>query len=149
MTNQTIAAFPEEKQDLFNEPNYEYATFWQRFFASFIDGILLLIPGFIFLYIFRENFINRFIASLITHWLYAAIMESGPWQATFGKRSLDIKVVDMNGQRISFGQATGRHFGKYISTLILLIGYFMMLWDEKKQTLHDKMAGTLIVKGEA
>lgn len=149
MTNQTIAAFQEEKQDLFTEPTLVYATFWQRFLASFIDGILLSIASFIFLFIFQDNFAYRFIAGLITGWLYAAIMESGQWQATVGKRSLGIKVVDMNGQRVSFGQATGRHFGKYLSTIILCIGYLMMIWDEKRQTLHDKMAGTLIVRGEA
>jgi uncharacterized RDD family membrane protein YckC len=52
----------------------------------------------------------------------------------------------MNGHRISFANASGRFFGKYVSAIILLIGYLMMLWDDKKQTLHDKMAGTLVVK---
>jgi uncharacterized RDD family membrane protein YckC len=59
---------------------------------------------------------------------------------------LGLKVTTTNGERISFGQATGRHFGKYISTIILFIGYLMMIWDDKKQTLHDKMANTLVVK---
>ena len=43
--------------------------------------------------------------------------------------------------------ATGRHFGKLLSALIILIGYLIMIWDEKKQTLHDKMADTPVVKG--
>ena len=79
----------------------------------------------------------------------SALLESGAKQATLGKRAMGIKVTDVNGNRISFGQATGRHFGKWISSIILLIGYLMMLWDERKQTLHDKMAGTLVVKREA
>lgn len=86
------------------------------------------------------------ILNVIVGWLYAALMESSASQATIGKRALGLKVTDENGQRISFGKATGRHFGKIISTIIILIGYLMMLWDEKKQTLHDKMAGTLVVK---
>jgi uncharacterized RDD family membrane protein YckC len=149
MFDQPNTVYPEERQDLFTEPNFIYASFWQRFFAAFIDGIILIIPNYIFQFMFGREELSTYIANIITGWLYGALMESGSWQATVGKRSMRIKVVDMGGQRISFAQASGRHFGKYISTIILLIGYFMMLWDEKKQTLHDRMAGTLIVEGEA
>jgi uncharacterized RDD family membrane protein YckC len=33
-----------------------------------------------------------------------------------------------------------------VSAIILLIGYLMMLWDDRKQTLHDKMAATLVLR---
>jgi uncharacterized RDD family membrane protein YckC len=149
MQDHSYTAYPEEKQDLFQEPHFIYASFWQRFFAVFIDGIILIIPSYIFTYIFGRETLTTYMANIITGWLYGAAMESGSWQATVGKRSMRIKVIDMQGQRISFGQATGRHFGKYISTIILCIGYLMMLWDDKKQTLHDKMANTLVIEGEA
>jgi uncharacterized RDD family membrane protein YckC len=84
--------------------------------------------------------------SILVNWLYSAFLESSENQATLGKRALGLKVTDMNGNRISFANASGRFFGKYVSAIILLIGYLMMLWDDKKQTLHDKMAGTLVVK---
>ncbi len=58
---------------------------------------------------------------------------------------MSLKVTDLDGKRISFLRATGRHFGKWISSLILLIGYFMNLWTEKRQTLHDMMAGCLVM----
>jgi Predicted membrane protein/domain len=149
MLDQPNTAYPEERQDLFTEPNLVYASFWQRFFAVFIDGIILLIPNYIFQIMFGRATLSYYTVGIITGWLYSALMESGSWQATIGKRSMRIKVVDLDGQRISFGQATGRHFGKFISAIIIFIGYFMMLWDEKRQTLHDKMAGTLMVEGEA
>ena len=76
----------------------------------------------------------------------SALQESGPNQATLGKKALGLKVTSLTGDRISFGQATGRFFGKYVSAIILFIGYLMMIWDDRKQTLHDKMAGTLVVK---
>jgi uncharacterized RDD family membrane protein YckC len=79
-------------------------------------------------------------------WLYSALQESGPAQATIGKKALGLKVATLSGDRISFGQATGRFFGKYVSAIILLIGYLMMLWDDRKQTLHDKMAATLVLR---
>ena len=150
MLDQTNTAYTEERQDLFNEPTFIYATFWQRFFAALIDGILLFIPSFFYnYYMFGVGSSSAFFANVITAWLYGALLESGAWQATVGKRALRIKVVGSDGRRIGFGQASGRHFGKFISAIILCIGYLMMLWDENRQTLHDKMAGTYVVEGEA
>ena len=61
-------------------------------------------------------------------------------------KALGLKVTSTAGERISFGQATGRHFGQILSALLLFVGYFMMLWNNERQTLHDKMADTLVVK---
>jgi uncharacterized RDD family membrane protein YckC len=55
-----------------------------------------------------------------------------------------LKVTDLNGQRISFERATGRHFAKWLSSLILFIGYIMAGFSERKQALHDLLAGTLV-----
>jgi uncharacterized RDD family membrane protein YckC len=79
-------------------------------------------------------------------WLYYALQESSAAQATLGKRAVGIVVTDMNGQRIGFGQATGRYFGKILSSLICCIGYFMVLWTQQSQGLHDIMAGTLVIQ---
>jgi uncharacterized RDD family membrane protein YckC len=101
---------------------------------------------------FAVNFVvsnsgAAYLVSLVISWLYYALQESGSNQATIGKKAMGLVVTTTNGERISFGQATGRHFGKYISALILFIGYLMVLWDDKKQSLHDKMADTLVIKG--
>ncbi len=86
------------------------------------------------------------VAGLIVNWLYNALMESSATQGTLGKMALGIIVTDMNGDRISFGKATGRFFGKIISSLILCIGFLMCAWTENKQCLHDMMAGCLLYK---
>lgn len=78
-------------------------------------------------------------------WLYFALQESSKWQGTVGKRALGLKVVDLEGRRISFGRATGRYFGKFLSSL-LYIGYLMIFWTKKKQALHDMIASTLVVR---
>ena len=78
-------------------------------------------------------------------WIYFAAFESSPKQATPGKMALGIKVTDLNGRRIGFGKATGRYFGKILSFIILGIGFIMIAFTEKKQGLHDKMAGCLVV----
>jgi uncharacterized RDD family membrane protein YckC len=79
-------------------------------------------------------------------WLYFAKMESGPGQATIGKRAMGLRVTDIAGQRIGFGRASGRFFGKIVSGMIFYIGFIMAGFTERKQALHDMIAGTLVVK---
>jgi uncharacterized RDD family membrane protein YckC len=135
---------PPPSSDLFPQQIIVYGSFLERFAAALLDGFILIIPSYVLQYMMGE--MPGFLVSTLVNWLYSAYLESSENQATLGKRALGLKVTNMNGQRISFANASGRFFGKYVSALILGIGYFMMLWDDKKQTLHDKMAGTLVVK---
>jgi len=85
--------------------------------------------------------------SLVFTWLYHALMESSEWQATVGKKALGLVVTDMAGQRVSFARSTGRHFGKIITNMVpLFIGYIMAGFTEKKQALHDMLAGCLVLR---
>ena len=135
----------------------DYAGFWQRFLAAFIDGlittILSAVAGFV---------IGSFgaipgtegggatgpagLVGFVLTWLYYALMESSERQATFGKLALGLRVTDLEGNRISFGRATVRYFAKILSAIILLIGYIMAAFTEKKQALHDMLAGTLVLR---
>ena len=72
-------------------------------------------------------------------------MESSAYQGTVGKIFLGIKVTDLNGHKIGFGRATGRHFGKIISAIILFVGFIMVAFTKRKQGLHDIMAGCLVL----
>jgi uncharacterized RDD family membrane protein YckC len=87
------------------------------------------------------------VISIFAGWLYSALLESSSWQGTVGKKVLGIRVTDEYGNRIGFGRATGRHFAKIISSLICLVGFIMAAFTEKKQGLHDMMAGTLVLQG--
>jgi uncharacterized RDD family membrane protein YckC len=78
--------------------------------------------------------------------LYYSIMESSKLQASVGKLAMGIKVVDLNGNRVSFGTAFIRAIGKILSGMIMYIGYLMAAFTEKKQGLHDMIASTLVVK---
>jgi len=84
------------------------------------------------------------IALVAGSWLYEALMESSSYQATLGKMIFGMKVTDLNGNRISFERATARHFAKYLSAMVLGIGYIMVGFTERKQGLHDLLAGTLV-----
>jgi uncharacterized RDD family membrane protein YckC len=87
--------------------------------------------------------------SLLLNWLYNAILESSTWQATVGKKALSLVVTDESGQRISFGRASARYFAKIVSSMILLFGFFMIGWTERKRGLHDMIAGTLVYKASS
>ena len=86
------------------------------------------------------------LAFMAIYWLYFTIMECSSTQGTVGKMVLGIVVTDVDGDPISFGRANGRFFGKFISSLILGIGYIMVAFTEHKQGLHDMMAGCLVLR---
>jgi uncharacterized RDD family membrane protein YckC len=142
-----------------------YAGFWKRFLAALIDGALLgivcFIPvmgiiglgaagedseasaGLLAAAIGASSLI--FLAAGVAAWLYFTLMESSVRGATLGKMALGIRVTDMSGNKISFGRATGRYFGKMVSGMILYIGFIMAGFTQQKQALHDIMAGCLVV----
>ena len=94
----------------------------------------------------RMSFLQLLV--FLVNWLYFACMESGPHQATWGKRLLGIKVVGADGKRISFARATGRRFASYVSAILLDFGFFMAGFTKKRQALHDLMADTYVVQKE-
>ncbi len=128
-------------------PAHRYAGFWVRVVAAIIDSLIIGIAGYLVGMILGGQGESQVpgILSMILAWLYGAYQESSPTQATIGKRIMGIMVTDMHGHRLSFLHATGRHFAKYISAVILGIGYLMAAFTPKKQGLHDMIAGTLVV----
>ena len=140
----------------------EYAGFWRRLAALLVDSLLFVALGGLLLWATlgatgglesateEEGAAIGLVLQLVSAvalWLYDALMESSSKQATLGKMALGLRVTDLEGNRIGFGKATGRHFGKYISYFILGIGFLMVAWTRQKQGLHDQMAGTLVLKG--
>ena len=145
-----------------------YGGFWIRVLATIIDAIIVRVVlhpiaaifglGGLALSGFGEHgfrhgmglplliFGGGVYAVLIVgaSWLYEALMESSSYQATLGKMIFGMKVTDLYGNRIDFARATGRHFAKILSGLILCIGFIMVGFTERKQGLHDMIAGTLV-----
>jgi uncharacterized RDD family membrane protein YckC len=141
-----------------------YGGFWIRVVAAIIDAIIVRVVAWPIGMVFglgglagmMGGFPHRglglhtlgggvvFVLVIFGSWLYEAFMLSSPYQATLGKMIFGMKVTDLNDNRISFGRATGRHFAKWISTLVLCIGYIMVGFTERKQGLHDLLAGTLV-----
>lgn len=145
----------------------QYGGFWLRFVASIIDSLIVFVPLFVVGMLAAMavgvdptstnpnqgpsgpaiiiDLLLR-VVGLVVGWLYSALQESGPRQATLGKRALGLIVTDMQGGRLTFGRASGRYFAKIISNLTCGIGYIIAGFTERKQALHDMVASTLVMK---
>jgi uncharacterized RDD family membrane protein YckC len=138
-----------------HEPNFIYVGFWKRLAASFLDllsfSFLLLFIGLIisvFGLIIPGNIIDVILKIFIgaLYILYFPVLESSKDQSTFGKRALNIIVVDVQGQRISFLRALWRFFAKFISWFFFFLGFIMIGFSNKKQGLHDLLSGCMVVQ---
>jgi uncharacterized RDD family membrane protein YckC/Tfp pilus assembly major pilin PilA len=118
-----------------------HAGFWRRCAAYLIDGLILFLPGMLLMLIPILGVILYFVG----RWLYFALMESSESQATLGKRAMGLIVTDGKGQRLGFGQASGRYFAGAVSYITLYIGYALAGWTQRKQALHDLIADTCVV----
>jgi uncharacterized RDD family membrane protein YckC len=145
-------------------PDYSYSTspgmevgeaFGRRFAASFIDGIIFMIPyGFIFFASIGAAMTNPngpnpamgmgYLFAFLFSLVYSAGMLAWRGQ-TLGKMALGIRVVDPDGNHPAYWRAALREIvGKWLSQLVLCLGYLWMLWDPNQQTWHDKIAGTTV-----
>jgi uncharacterized RDD family membrane protein YckC len=86
------------------------------------------------------------IGAFIIQGIYHALLESSVWQATLGKRALGIQVTDEQGERVTLRRAAGRHLGRLLCQFTLFFGYLLIMLTARGQGLHDKVAGTLVVR---
>ena len=136
-----------------------YAGFWLRLVAVIVDTGILFLAMLGVGAIFEVDFLAvtptdldlegvRILEGVMVFigWLYYAGLESTAPQATVGKLLLGIYVTDIEGERTTFGRASLRYWAKYLSTIILLIGYLMAAFTRRKQALHDIVASCLVLK---
>lgn len=135
-----------------------YAGFWIRVGAYLIDFLIMLIPLVIIEFLLGDG-MATFNGTSTSFWTtadtlttilgiaYFVYFESSPMQATPGKKALGLIVTDTSGNRITPLRALGRYLGKILSSIILLIGFIMVAFTERKQGLHDMLASTLVLKG--
>ena len=107
-----------------------YASFNQRFVASLIDGVIFLLVVYLILgkpeinentsdELQQIKYFVFIVLNTVLNWLYFAILESSQIQGTLGKKIVEISVTDLRGNKISFGKATARYFGK---------SFFFVIW---------------------
>ncbi len=121
-----------------------YSGFWRRLVALAIDSLVLALPALVFTGLSR-NYTTSLIAGAILGFLYYPIFESSIMSATPGKALMGMTVVGVGGERISYKTGVLRFFCRYLSLVLLYVGFLMQPFTEKKQTLHDMIAGTVVV----
>lgn len=140
-----------------------YAGFVTRMVAFIIDRAIVSIILFIIVW-FTEWIMNAFGINLLL------FSEGGSWQIplvlgvgiyvmvsllydigfwvlagqTPGKRLMGVRIVRTDGKRLKFGNALRRSIG-YVISAIFFLGYLWILFDNRRQGFHDKLAGTLVV----
>jgi len=123
----------------------ERANFGQRLAAYLIDIVLLYVVIGIIWALTDQNVAN--IVGLVLGLAYFSYFEGGETGQTLGKRALGIRVSDARSAGpIGFGRALIRYVARIISSIPCLLGYLWMLWDGEKQTWHDKLSSTYVVK---
>lgn len=138
-----------------------YAGFLVRFFAVFLDALVLisgiiLLLGLIAAVILltgRDQLIHDDFYVPVFLWTilflavnYNVFMLSGIHSATLGKRWMNIKVLNTEGDRLTPARAFGRLIALLFSHLLLLTGFLIQPFTPRKRALHDLLAGTIVVR---
>lgn len=134
-----------------------YGGFWRRFAAVVLDSIVLFFPAAIVRVLLGLSATGMFDPEISASWfatlfeflmdgLYAALFLCSSSQATLGMQVMDLRVTDVKGDRISFARSTGRYFAQLLSIATFGIGYLIQLFTARRQTLHDIVSGTVVVR---
>ena len=156
---------PTDKSGTTSPAVTEYAGFWRRAWAGTIDVALEAAAALVITYAIDkvldrvgrmlgyERSISKFASGMafilvlaIGSWLYCAFAESSPRRATIGKRMMGLQVVTGMGGQLSFGQATVRHFMKFLSLFSAGVGFMMAGWTKRRQALHDIPLDCIVVR---
>ena len=124
-----------------------FAGFWVRTAASVVDSLLMLIisaPFPLLPYLLPSHTVVLGISTLISA---LAVILFWRWkQGTPGKLMFRLRIVDASsGGEPSLGQWCRRYLGYGLSSLPLLLGFFWIAWDPRRQGWHDKLAGTVVI----
>lgn len=127
----------------------DYASFFRRLMASIIDFyVIILLLSFIQFISGASGGALFYIIIILFSWSYFAYQDSSVSQGTVGKQAMNIAITDLNGNRITFVRATKRFVGKILASLPFFAGFLPVLFNEKRQGLHDKIAKTLVIVKE-
>lgn len=161
---------PAAAADILSAPR---AGFWIRLVAQMIDGtiigfVLTLLFIILFFALGMEQMLPQpgqsaqqigrtlgttFILMQVILNVLSIVLSSvyfiyfhGAKGQTPGKMLLKLKVIQTNGRDMTYGKALLRFLGYIINQFTLMIGFLWVAFDKEKQGLHDKIAGTYVVR---
>jgi uncharacterized RDD family membrane protein YckC len=80
-------------------------------------------------------------------WIYNRFIQGGGTGQTWGRKALGTRLVgEQTGQPIGAGMAFVRDLAHIVDSLICYIGWLFPLWDDKKQTIADKIVKTVVIQ---
>lgn len=146
------------KEGVAQPGTFNYAGFWIRFGAKFVDGIILRVCGFFIGLVVgiavgstkspQASLIAALIGmgiGILVNAIYCTVFV-GAFGATPGKMAAKIRIVNVDGSKVSYGKACARYFAEILSSLTLGIGYIMAAFDDEKRALHDRICGTRVIR---
>ena len=155
----------EQNQTAPQTNEIQYAGFWKRFLAYWVDVLITLPLSLVLLELLgMEPFAlfsittmaeleklqsasnNTTILSMAIGFLFYIIMWVNYDGATPGKKLVGIKIQKNDGSKVNYPTAIIRYLGYFISAIVACLGFLWVAWDKKKQGWHDKIAGTVVVK---
>lgn len=145
-TNQPTMSSPQNAGNMPEAFSLRRANFWERIAAAFLDVIIvgILITLVVHLVPPLRSVRPPQIISLVALAYFAGMWA---WKGTtIGGTVLNLKVVRFDGKPVTFGVALVRGLVSVLSFIVLFLGFFWMIWDVEKQTWHDKIAGTVVVR---
>jgi uncharacterized RDD family membrane protein YckC len=124
------------------------AGFGRRLLATLVDAVVFMVaavPVILLLGPEDPGSLGQAILQVAVI-AYYVVLEGTSGQ-TVGKRALGIRLVDARrGGSIGLGRAFVRYLARILSSLPFFLGYFWMLWDRNKQTWHDKLSSSVVIR---
>lgn len=149
---------PDSEMGEENVTEYEYIGFWLRVVASIVDNIWMGVLMIALIVVFSSlglmeldmetmnlegMLLQVFVPFVLIMWLWRRY-SSTPGKMMFKAKILDAKTY----QPVSTGRLVVRYVGYFVSVIPFFLGFIWVAFDSKKQGFHDKLAGTVVVRGE-
>lgn len=145
-TTPPVSVMPDQPQAAPAEFFPEMASFWRRFGAAFLDGLILFVLSFLVGSLVQDPFTAQGLSYVVAFiFLGYFLTTSGQ---TPGKKAVGIKVLKSDsGQLMSWFDVFLREiFGKFVSSLVFLMGYSWFFLSGTRQTWHDSIASTYVIR---
>ncbi|MBL7671346.1 MAG: RDD family protein [Bdellovibrionaceae bacterium] len=117
-----------------------YGGFWRRFLALVIDLIVMILPSIVF------GTVLPYVGAAIFGLFYRPVFDASAIGASPGRALMGLRVTTETGERLSLKQAYIRYFMSVLSGLFMGLGFLISLFTVKRQTLHDMLAGTVVIE---
>lgn len=156
------AATAEAQMERIPIPEEVFAPIWRRGIALAVDLLAIWVSTFLLgaimgvviaarhtELVFSQSAADLTIARgilLAFPWFYFTVFEGSSLQATPGKLLMKIVVTDTSGYVPGFPRAALRSVAKYVSWCVLLLGFIIAPFTQRKQALHDFVARTVVQK---